>query len=78
MPSISARSYAMKAMEPVPRFAARSMASCNSGLSLRARAITRYPAFAKQRTMPSPMPRLPPVTMTLRMPAYQLSCVRDG
>src|SRR5262245_56782985 len=54
------------------------MTARNSGLSLRARAVTRQPDFDRRRTMLSPMPRLPPVTMTLRMRSNQLSRLRDG
>src|SRR5262249_27252423 len=78
MPSVWARSYAVKPTEPVPLRAASSMVWRSSGLSLRAIAITLWLDLHGRRTMPRPMPRLPPVTMTLPMTAYQLSCVRDG
>src|SRR5580704_12443953 len=64
-------------MEPVPLLAASATASRSSELSLRASATTWHPVFARRRTIPRPMPRLPPVTMTLRMTAYQLSSLRD-
>src|SRR5436305_15036048 len=77
-PSVSARSHAAKQMELVPPASAPSIAARNSGLSLRATTITRWPELARRRTVPSPMPRLPPVTMTLPMAASQLSGRRDG
>src|SRR4051794_29933350 len=78
MPSVSARSYAAKLTGLEPPVAASLMAARNSGLSLRATATTRWPALASRRVTPSPMPRLPPVTMTLPMTASKLSGLRDG
>src|SRR5262249_24497372 len=39
---------------------------------------TRYPASTSLREMPRPKPRLPPVTMILRIVAHYLSSRTDG
>src|SRR5437879_5931645 len=40
--------------------------------------MTRYPSHVSLREMPRPSPRLPPVTMTLRMAACHLAgCRKD-
>ena len=43
------------------------LAAANPSLELRATAMTLKPAVASVRAIASPSPRLPPVTMTLRM-----------
>src|SRR5271156_5218321 len=56
------------------------MADVSSVLSLRAIAIARKPASVSLRVIPRPIPRLPPVTTTLRMEADELPgiCDRQG
>src|SRR5437016_2734471 len=39
--------------------------------------MAQYPESARHRTMPSPNPRLPPVTRTLRMRARELTALRN-
>src|ERR1700679_309025 len=53
------------------------MAAVSSALSFRAIAIARKPASASLQAIPSPNPRLPPVTITLRMVTDELSCLRN-
>src|ERR1700722_142932 len=54
------------------------MAAVSSALSFRAIAIARKPASASLQAIPSPNPRLPPVTITLRMVTDELSSLGDG
>src|SRR5450432_28707 len=53
------------------------MAACRGSVGERAIAITWYPAALSAVAIPSPKPRLAPVTMTLRTGAHQLSGRRD-
>src|SRR5262249_16503371 len=68
--SIALRSQGRKCRLPC---LAAPTAARNSSLSRRATAIALKPAFASLSAIASPMPRLPPVTRTLRIGARQLS-----
>src|SRR5581483_8044081 len=56
----------------LPCFAS-AIATRNSALSRRATAMTLKPDAASFRAMASPMPRLPPVTRTLRIGSHELA-----
>src|ERR1700749_2473874 len=70
MASIALRSQARKCKLPCP---ASDIAARNSSLSRRATAMTLKPAPASRRPIASPMPRLPPVTRTLRIGTRELA-----
>src|SRR5215831_4990050 len=72
-----ARSKGRKWMAPVDAALRSAMAQASASLSRRAMAMTRSPAEANLRKVASPSPRLPPVTMTLRMTARQFAGVGD-
>src|SRR2546427_2051018 len=74
---MTARSNATKRNDPGFLVSASSIAVVSWLVSLRATATTRYPACVSLRTMPKPKPRLPPVTMTLRIVTCHLTCRRD-
>src|SRR5580698_295962 len=75
IPSNSARSKGAKWKEP--GWPLCSIAAVSSGLSFRAIAIARKPASANLQAIPNPNPRLPPVTITLRMVTDELSSLSD-
>src|ERR1041385_6044913 len=75
MPSISERSHPINCSEPGCRLSACAIAPSSGLLILRATAIAQYPESARRWTIPSPSPRLPPVTRTLRMRARELAAV---
>src|SRR6476660_3238513 len=72
-----ARSKGRKWMAPFDAALLSSIAQASASVSRRAMAMTRSPAEANLREVHRPSPRLPPVTMTLRMTARQLAGVRD-
>src|SRR3984957_8173295 len=76
MSSIKERSKGTNSRAPST---ASFFAVAKASVGLRAIAIARKPVSANRWTMPRPSPRLPPVTMTLRMGADQLSrfCHRE-
>src|SRR5436190_12927578 len=61
------RSKAMNLSDPGRARLASSIADDRSSFIRRATAIASNPSQINRRTMPNPRPRLPPVTMTLRM-----------
>src|ERR1043166_6766197 len=77
MSSMRPRSNATKCSAPGPDRFTSSIAWASSSLILRAIAMTQYPHSASLRAMPSPRPRLPPVTTILRMVAHQLAGLGD-
>src|SRR2546421_2273648 len=83
MASMSLRSKARKLTAP-PWPSPAAMAQRSSSLSVRAMAIARYPAAASVVAIASPIPRLPPVTTTLRIGTHQfpgrgnLQCRHDA
>src|SRR6202789_3177141 len=80
IPSISERSKGKKRRDPERSESARSVSSiadASSLLSLRAIAIARNPVSVSRRAIPKPIPRLPPVTITLRMPADEFPGLSD-
>src|SRR5690349_11036007 len=66
---MTARSQARKCNRP----SASRFAAVSSSLSRRAAAMTLKPAPARRFAIARPMPRLPPVTRTLRIRARQLA-----
>src|SRR5215469_6313289 len=78
MASRSARSKGTNRSDPAFLASASFMAAVKALFSRRATTIARYPAQVSRCAIPSPSPRLPPVTMTLRIAAHQLASVGDG
>src|SRR2546421_3285506 len=70
MAAMSLRSKARKLPAP-PWPPPAAMAQRSSSLSVRAMAIARYPPAASVVAIASPIPRLPPVTTTLRIGTHQ-------
>src|SRR5438105_1677490 len=67
------RSNGTKRMEPPALDAGACIASVSDSLSRRATAMTSWPAAHSVFAIPSPSPRLPPVTMTLGIAASELA-----
>src|SRR5579863_8104974 len=78
MASTSERSNGSKPSSPAPAAATAAIAGSSSAPSDRASATTRYPSRASLRPMARPIPRLPPVTSTLRTGALQLAAGGHG
>src|SRR5580704_4892692 len=74
----SARSNGSKISSPAPAAAMFLMTDLSSAPSERASATTRKPSRASLRAMARPIPRLPPVTRTLRTGALQLAAGGHG
>src|SRR5258708_14772851 len=77
IPSTSPRSNGMNRSDPGRVRSACSIDDSSCSFICRAIAIASYPSQTSRRTMPSPKPRLPPVTMTLRRMPGHLACRGD-
>src|SRR5262245_59526294 len=75
--AILARSKGRKWMAPLHAALLSAIAQASASVSRRAMTMTRSPAEANLREVHRPSPRLPPVTMTLRMTARQFAGVGD-
>src|SRR5262245_25940613 len=64
----------MKHSDPGRDFSTHSLMDANSSFMRRAIATTWYPSSVSLRTIPRPIPRLPPVTITLRIITNQFAC----
>src|SRR3989475_8885007 len=78
MSSITARSNGTKRSDPGLSRSASSIAAAGWLASFRAPAMTRSPAPVSLRAMAMPSPRLPPVTITLRIATHHFACRSDG
>src|SRR5712691_13228853 len=78
MSSMFARSKGTNWREPVWLRSASLIAALSSSVLVRAMATTWYPTAVSLRAIPRPNPRLPPVTMTLRMLTGHLPRRIDG
>src|SRR5262245_45462498 len=78
MSSMFARSKGTNWREPVWWRAASLIAELSSSVFVRAMATTWYPTSVSLRAIPRPNPRLPPVTITLRMVTCHLTRGIDG
>src|SRR5437867_565565 len=71
------RSKGPNSLEPPVSDAGSFIALANASLCRRATAITRCPVAHSVLAIPSPRPRLPPVTMTLGIASPELAGCRD-
>src|SRR2546422_8406366 len=78
MSSITARSNGTKWSDPGLSRSASSIADASWLVSFRATAMARYPTPVSLRAMAMPSPRLPPVTITLRIATHHFACRSDG